>query len=194
MEDDDEVSSDDESVPDLDEAGKRPITPCALLGGELSAAPGLAAGEEGERRGKQSRSEKKSRKAMQKLGMKPVPGVARVQIKKSKNVRAGQRSGAQGPTSQQGGSALERLGLGLRRQLPPQQQSVLLGSWVLGIHYSAAGNGGQWRGRLGTPAWGGTAQPPRRRGPKLLCPPPPRPALNLTPCLPSADPLCDQQA
>lgn len=37
-------------------------------------------------RGKQSRSEKKSRKAMTKLGMKPVPGVARVTIKKSKNI------------------------------------------------------------------------------------------------------------
>jgi hypothetical protein len=35
---------------------------------------------------KQSRSEKKSRKAMQKLGMKPVTGVIRVTIKKSKNV------------------------------------------------------------------------------------------------------------
>ena len=35
---------------------------------------------------KQSRSEKKSRKAMQKLGMKPVTGVTRVTIKKSKNV------------------------------------------------------------------------------------------------------------
>jgi len=37
-------------------------------------------------RGKQSRSEKKSRKAMQKLGMKPVPNITRVTIKKSKNV------------------------------------------------------------------------------------------------------------
>lgn len=37
-------------------------------------------------RGKQSRSEKKSRKAMQKLGMKPVQGVQRVTIKKSKNI------------------------------------------------------------------------------------------------------------
>mmetsp|Transcript_13379 Transcript_13379/g.21816 ORF Transcript_13379/g.21816 Transcript_13379/m.21816 type:complete len:183 (+) Transcript_13379:189-737(+) len=35
---------------------------------------------------KQSRSEKKSRKAMQKLGMKPVPDVMRVTIKKSKNI------------------------------------------------------------------------------------------------------------
>merc|ERR1712023_601986 len=41
-------------------------------------------GEKG--RGKQSRSEKKSRKAMQKLGMKPVPGVMRVTVKKSKNI------------------------------------------------------------------------------------------------------------
>ena len=37
-------------------------------------------------RSKQSRSEKKSRKAMQKLGMKPVPNISRVTIKKSKNV------------------------------------------------------------------------------------------------------------
>lgn len=35
---------------------------------------------------KQSRSEKKSRKAMLKLGMKPMPGVSRVTIKKSKNI------------------------------------------------------------------------------------------------------------
>ena len=35
---------------------------------------------------KQSRSEKKSRKAMQKLGMKPVPGIMRVTVKKSKNI------------------------------------------------------------------------------------------------------------
>ena len=42
---------------------------------------------EGGLRGKQSRSEKKARKAMQKLGMKAVLGVQRVTIKKSKNVR-----------------------------------------------------------------------------------------------------------
>ncbi|EPS60749.1 hypothetical protein M569_14054, partial [Genlisea aurea] len=35
---------------------------------------------------KQSRSEKKSRKAMLKLGMKPVTGVSRVTIKRAKNV------------------------------------------------------------------------------------------------------------
>jgi hypothetical protein len=52
----------------------------------LCSAPLDPTDEEGSGRGKQSRSEKKSRKAMQKLGMKPVPGVARVTIKKSKNV------------------------------------------------------------------------------------------------------------
>mmetsp|Transcript_9330 Transcript_9330/g.16509 ORF Transcript_9330/g.16509 Transcript_9330/m.16509 type:complete len:189 (-) Transcript_9330:158-724(-) len=35
---------------------------------------------------KQNRSEKKSRKAVSKLGMKPVPGITRVTIKKSKNI------------------------------------------------------------------------------------------------------------
>lgn len=33
-----------------------------------------------------NRAEKKSRKMMQKLGMKPVPGILRVTVKKSKNV------------------------------------------------------------------------------------------------------------
>jgi len=42
--------------------------------------------EDGGSRSKQSRSEKKSRKAIQKLGMKPLPGVMRVTIKKSKNI------------------------------------------------------------------------------------------------------------
>merc|ERR1711862_789879 len=40
----------------------------------------------GEESGKQSRSEKKSRKAVAKLGLKPVPGIVRVTVKKSKNI------------------------------------------------------------------------------------------------------------
>merc|ERR1711966_70542 len=61
--DDDEISSDDDSddVPDLEEAGDGT-------------------------RAKQSKMEKKSRKAMQKLGMKQVPGIVRVTIKKAKNI------------------------------------------------------------------------------------------------------------
>merc|ERR1712185_156317 len=43
-------------------------------------------GGESSGKGKQSRSEKKSRKAMAKLGMKPVPGIIRVTVKKSKNI------------------------------------------------------------------------------------------------------------
>ncbi|XP_061369935.1 nascent polypeptide-associated complex subunit alpha-like protein 1 isoform X1 [Gastrolobium bilobum] len=47
-----------------------------------------AEGQEGDvsGRSKQTRSEKKSRKAMLKLGMKPVTGVSRVTVKKSKNI------------------------------------------------------------------------------------------------------------
>ena len=46
-------------------------------------------GEEGAEEstgGKQNRSEKKARKAIQKLGMKPVPGIHRCTVKKSKNI------------------------------------------------------------------------------------------------------------
>merc|ERR1719235_1440272 len=43
-------------------------------------------GPDGKPRSKQSRSEKKSRKAMQKLGMKAVPDIIRVTVKKSKNI------------------------------------------------------------------------------------------------------------
>merc|ERR1711937_534014 len=48
---------------------------------EMEDGDGEAVGK-----GKQSRSEKKSRKAMQKLGMKPVQGIIRVTVKKSKNI------------------------------------------------------------------------------------------------------------
>jgi len=44
-------------------------------------------GEVGKGKGsKQNRSEKKARKAMQKLGMKQVPGIVRVTVKKAKNI------------------------------------------------------------------------------------------------------------
>ena len=42
--------------------------------------------EDAGRGGKANRSEKKSRKAMQKLGMRPVSDIMRVTIKKSKNI------------------------------------------------------------------------------------------------------------
>ncbi|XP_031114895.1 nascent polypeptide-associated complex subunit alpha-like protein 2 [Ipomoea triloba] len=52
-------------------------------GDEDDKEDGAQAGNESS---KQSRSEKKSRKAMLKLGMKPVPGVSRVTIKRTKNI------------------------------------------------------------------------------------------------------------
>ncbi|KAL8235710.1 hypothetical protein R6Q59_016791 [Mikania micrantha] len=64
VEDDDEEDDDDDDKDDDDIEG-------------LGDASGKS---------KQSRSEKKSRKAMLKLGMKPIPGVSRVTVKKSKNI------------------------------------------------------------------------------------------------------------
>jgi nascent polypeptide-associated complex subunit alpha len=48
--------------------------------------PTLEGGAKTDERSKQNRAEKKSRKAVQKLGLKPVPGIARVTVKKSKNI------------------------------------------------------------------------------------------------------------
>merc|ERR1711925_4946 len=50
----------------------------------VAAAAGL--GEDGISKNKQSRGEKKARKIMSKLGLKPVTGVSRVTIRKSKNI------------------------------------------------------------------------------------------------------------
>merc|ERR1719206_1404603 len=74
-----ESDSDDEDVPDLeasDDAG--------LRNSEAFAAAGLQ--EEPVSKAKQSRSEKKARKAMSRLGLKVVAGVTRVTIRKSKNI------------------------------------------------------------------------------------------------------------
>mmetsp|Transcript_6883 Transcript_6883/g.9097 ORF Transcript_6883/g.9097 Transcript_6883/m.9097 type:complete len:325 (-) Transcript_6883:177-1151(-) len=69
-----EESDSDDDMPDLEEQQETPA----------AAAPAAAAEEA--KTGKQNRSEKKSRKAMQKLGMRPVPGIMRVTVKKSKNI------------------------------------------------------------------------------------------------------------
>ena len=74
-----ESDSDDE-LPDLEEgdAGQPNIT------SDVAAAAGLT--EEPVSKAKQSRGEKKARKAMSKLGLKAVQGVTRVTIRKSKNI------------------------------------------------------------------------------------------------------------
>eukprot|EP01064_Diplonema_japonicum_P009869 TRINITY_DN17297_c3_g1_i2.p1 TRINITY_DN17297_c3_g1~~TRINITY_DN17297_c3_g1_i2.p1 ORF type:complete len:184 (+),score=78.31 TRINITY_DN17297_c3_g1_i2:64-615(+) len=52
----------------------------------LEAAEGAVAEDEANMMGKTSRSEKKSRKAMAKLGLKPVSGCLKVSINKSKSI------------------------------------------------------------------------------------------------------------
>jgi len=58
-----EESDSDDDVPELDEVGK-----------------------DGEDASKQNRGEKKCRKVVSKLGLKPVPGIIRITIRKSKNI------------------------------------------------------------------------------------------------------------
>lgn len=75
----DTESDSDDDVPMLEDAEEdQAIKPESL------AAAGIQ--EEPVSRSKQSRSEKKARKAMQKLGLKQIAGVTRVTIRKSKNI------------------------------------------------------------------------------------------------------------
>lgn len=53
---------------------------------EKAAEMGAGAGLSSDAKAKQSRSEKKARKAMMKLGLKSFPGITRVTIRKSKNI------------------------------------------------------------------------------------------------------------
>ena len=61
-----------------------PSDPDALRRAEAAAGGDDDDADDGS--GKQNRNEKKARKAMLKLGMKPVAGVNRVTVKKSKNI------------------------------------------------------------------------------------------------------------
>ena len=58
---------------------------CVICKHDFAGEVGVGGGEDGSK-GKQSRGEKKARKMMSKLGLKPVPGVTRVTIRKSKNI------------------------------------------------------------------------------------------------------------
>uniref|UniRef100_A0A4W5KI11 NAC-A/B domain-containing protein n=1 Tax=Hucho hucho TaxID=62062 RepID=A0A4W5KI11_9TELE len=72
-------SDSDESVPDLEEQDSTQTQQA-----QLAAAAEID--EEPVSKAKQSRSEKKARKAMSKLGLRQVTGVTRVTIRKSKNI------------------------------------------------------------------------------------------------------------
>eukprot|EP00542_Grammatophora_oceanica_P018820 CAMPEP_0194047404 /NCGR_PEP_ID=MMETSP0009_2-20130614/24481_1 /TAXON_ID=210454 /ORGANISM="Grammatophora oceanica, Strain CCMP 410" /LENGTH=226 /DNA_ID=CAMNT_0038693015 /DNA_START=80 /DNA_END=760 /DNA_ORIENTATION=+ len=80
---------DDDDIPELepqgDDDGGIPDLTSAAAGGGMPPGMGMPNSMPQEEP-KQNRSEKKSRKAIQKLGMRPVPGVLRVTVKKAKNV------------------------------------------------------------------------------------------------------------
>uniref|UniRef100_A0A3Q3VXM8 NAC-A/B domain-containing protein n=1 Tax=Mola mola TaxID=94237 RepID=A0A3Q3VXM8_MOLML len=71
-----ESESEGSVVPELEES--EPLKP--------SEPQSMSSADEGLNRPKQSRSEKKARKAMSKLGLKPVHGVTRITIRKSKSI------------------------------------------------------------------------------------------------------------
>jgi len=73
-------SDDDDSPPELEE------TDPATLQQQSQVAQAAGLPEELVSKAKQSRSEKKARKAMSRLGLKPVLGVIRVTIRKAKNI------------------------------------------------------------------------------------------------------------
>merc|ERR1712080_529804 len=68
----------DDSIPDLEETTSQQTTSQVAAAAEID--------EELVSKAKQSRSEKKARKIMSKLGLKQIQGVSRVTIRKSKNI------------------------------------------------------------------------------------------------------------
>lgn len=71
-------SDSDDSIPDLEETTNQQTTSQVAAAAEID--------EELVSKAKQSRSEKKARKIMSKLGLKQIQGVSRVTIRKSKNI------------------------------------------------------------------------------------------------------------
>lgn len=75
------TDSSDEEIPELEDAGTANATGAAFPGASAAGLPVDMVSK-----AKQSRGEKKARKIMSKLGLKPVQGVNRVTIRKSKNI------------------------------------------------------------------------------------------------------------
>lgn len=74
-------SDSDEEIPELEDAGTTNAGATAFPGASATGLPVDMVSK-----AKQSRGEKKARKIMSKLGLKPVQGVNRVTIRKSKNI------------------------------------------------------------------------------------------------------------
>ncbi|XP_032655505.2 uncharacterized protein LOC116836149 [Chelonoidis abingdonii] len=75
--------SNDESIPELEEPD---ISEPQTAQTQAQLTHSLSTGEETISKAKQSRSEKKARKAMSKLGLRQIHGVTRITIRKSKNI------------------------------------------------------------------------------------------------------------
>ncbi|XP_063308915.1 uncharacterized protein LOC134609231 [Pelobates fuscus] len=75
--------SNDESLPELEEPD---LTEPRTTASQNQLAHCAGSGEESISKSKQSRSEKKARKAMSKLGLRQIHGVTRITIRKSKNI------------------------------------------------------------------------------------------------------------
>ncbi|XP_050295110.1 nascent polypeptide-associated complex subunit alpha [Anthonomus grandis grandis] len=74
-------SDSDEEIPELEDAGTASANATGFPGAPATGLPVDVVSK-----AKQSRGEKKARKIMSKLGLKPVSGVNRVTIRKSKNI------------------------------------------------------------------------------------------------------------
>lgn len=75
-----DLSTDDDSAPELENAP----TELTKEQAEVAKAAGLT--DDATSKSKQTKGEKKARKAILKLGMKGVPGISRVTIRKSKSI------------------------------------------------------------------------------------------------------------
>lgn len=80
VDDSESESSDTDSIPGLEDA---PEDGQAAEGDDVKTGTEL---DDPTSKSKQSRGEKKARKVLSKLGLKPIPGVSRVTIRKSKNI------------------------------------------------------------------------------------------------------------
>ena len=130
---------------------------------------------DGTHKGKQSRSEKKARKAVQKLGMKPVSDVSRVTIKKSKNVRKRRRRRALCAQAAAGGGGGQEAGRrGATARLPARrrlcQPQAAGGGRQLGAGPEVSPAHGSWTGRAAGLL---SSRPPRPDPTDLHAPTPP---------------------
>jgi len=83
---DDDAASSEESESEDEEVDEAAMAAAAAMGNPLGEIPQGEVPVQSEHSKAQSRAEKKARKAMSKLGLKPQAGINRVTMRKSKNI------------------------------------------------------------------------------------------------------------